>query len=147
MTYKKLALLTSTLLLFSCTSKLKDIAIDTYPEGATIHVNGKLQEGTTPLIASVPQREEVGIVAMKQGYKTASKTLKPQTSTFYGIIWTLYDERARYIEEDKVTLHLEKIQSSANYQPTTLAPYQFPKGPQSSSSSSAEAPPLRPMPE
>lgn len=131
------------LFLVSCTSEFKSLAINTLPEGATIYINGKEQPTKTPFTASVRQQADVAIVAMKPGYRTATKTLTPETSTFCAIMWTKYDERARYLKEDEVTIPMEKIETPREYKPTALPAFT----PPARSEADSQVPELRPMPE
>lgn len=131
------------LVLASCTQEFKNIAFNTLPEGATIYINGKEQLSKTPFTAEVKQQAEVSVVAMKPGYRTANKTLTPETDTFCAIMWTKYDERARYLKEDEVTIPLEKLDTPREYKPSTLPAYQ----PPTRSSEERKVPELRPMPE
>ena len=131
------------LLLVSCVGK-KDLAINTFPEGAEITINGKVV-GTTPLVTTVAQDKTLGIVARKPGYQVGVETITPVRSKFLSFIWTENDPKAKYIEEDIVEIPLEKFAEPEAYKPAQLPKYTGGGG--STSAALPEVPALRPMPE
>jgi hypothetical protein len=131
------------LLLISCVGK-KDLAINTYPEGAEITINGEVV-GTTPLVTTVAQDKTLGIVARKPGYQIGVETISPVRSKFLSFIWTENDPKAKYIEEDSVEIPLEKFPEPKSYKPTQLPKYTGGGG--STSAALPEVPALRPIPE
>lgn len=131
------------LFLVSCVGK-KELAINTFPEGAEITINGE-PVGTTPLVTTIAQDKTLGIVARKSGYMVASETISPVRSKFLSFIWTENDPKAKYIEEDSVTIPLEKFPEPEAYKPTQLPAYTGGGG--STSAALPEVPALRPMPE
>lgn len=118
----------------------KQFTIHTRPEGAEVSINGVPQPGKTPVTLEVKQDKDLGIVAMKPGYESAAIVVPTQTSWWRSLLWTSSDPRAKYIEEDEVTLEMSKIPSAANYVPSAIPPYTGGGGRTSS------VPDLRPMP-
>lgn len=108
--------------LVSCVGT-KELTIRTLPEGADVCINGEVIQGKTPMKIKVSQKKDLGIVASKAGYETAAKTLYTHSSWWLSLLWTKNDPRARYIEEDEVTLTLAKIPSAEGYKPSSLPPY------------------------
>lgn len=145
------------LVLSSCYGP-KEFTIKTTPPGATVSVNGTPLEGTTPLVTRIEQSKDLGIVVRKPGYKVASETVRTQPSFWLGLLWTQNDPWARYIEEDEVTIHLQRIAEPSTYTPSVLPPYTgddgvtrdifAPRGTKRSSKGQDEAPPkLSPLPD
>ncbi len=131
-------------LVFSSCYATKDFTIYTDPEGAEISVNGKRYEGQkTPLTITIEQDKDLGITAMKPGYEVASHTVLTQTSTWGTILWTKHDPRAKYIEEDEVTIPLKKIPSASSFAPEPLPSY----APPARRALNSEVPALREMPQ
>ncbi len=125
----------------ACQVQKKDFTIRTTPEGATVSINGKRYEGQkTPMTVEVSQDKDLGITVMKPGYEVATHTVETQSSTWGAILWTKHDPRAKYIEEDEVTIPLKKIPTAAGFSPGVLPGYQPP------ASAGGEAPALRDMP-
>ena len=120
----------------------KKFTIITQPEGDDIYINGVHQKGSTPMTLEISQKKDLGIVASKPGYETAAHTVRTQSTWWLSLLWTKDDPRARYIEEDEVTLTLKKIPSIDGYRPTELPPYTG----GSSGYTAPKAPELRPMP-
>ena len=120
----------------------KEFTIRTEPEGAQIAINGVPQPGKTPLTLEVSQEKDLGIVATKPGYETAAHTVPTRTSWWQALLWTESDPRAQYIEEDEVTIKLDKIPSLQDYRPSKLPVYDGGGG-----VTAPQAPALRPMPE
>ncbi len=119
------------------------LTIRTQPEGAEIAVNGKAFEGKkTPMTVEVNQNKDLGITAVKPGYEVASRTVETQTSTWGAILWNKHDPRAKYIEEDEITIPLKKIPSASGFRPGVLPGYQPPAG-----NAGSAVPALRAMPE
>lgn len=114
------------LLLVSCAGT-KEFTIYTTPcDGATVHINGELMEGTTPLTTEVEQSKDLGIVVEKDGYQVGSATVYTQTSWWRALLWTKNDPKARYIEEDAVTIPMEKVKTIRSYTPTVLPKFDPP---------------------
>ncbi len=139
---KKLLCL-SVLLLASCVGK-KELAINTFPEGAEVSINGNVV-GTTPLVTTISQDKTLAIVARKSGYEIGSETIAPVSSKFLSFMWTENDPKSKYIEEDSVTITLKKIATPATYTPSVMPRYTGGGG--STSAALPEVPALRPMPE
>lgn len=131
------------LLLLSCVGT-KELTIDTAPEGADITINGEYV-GKTPLVTEIAQDKTLGIVARMSGYEIGTETLVPTTSPFLSFVWTENDPKARYIEEDAVTIPLKKIPTPSSYTPSVMPRYTGGGG--STSSALPDIPALRPMPE
>ncbi len=130
------------LALAACT-QTKDFTIRTLPEGAKITINGKDQKQCTPLTVQINQGKDLGITAFKPGYEVASATVATQTSFWRALLWNKHDPRARYIEEDEITIPLKKISTAASFKPSKLPAYNPPFKTRPKGSS---APALRPMP-
>lgn len=114
------------ILLASCASP-KPFTIRTTPvEGARVYINGEPTECTTPVTTEVEQSKDLGIVVEKEGYQVASATVYTQTSWWRALLWTKNDPRARFIEEDEITIPLEKIQTVQSYTPTVLPKFDPP---------------------
>ncbi len=148
-------LLPATLLALSLAScyGTKDFTIRTEPEGATIAINGRPYEGrTTPMTVTIEQDKNLGITAMKPGYEVATRTVETKTSLWGAILWNKHDSRAQYIEEDEVTIPLQKIPTAANFTPSSIPGYQPPgsipgyQPPASRGLGGSSAPALRSMP-
>ncbi len=134
------------LVLVSCTQN-KDFTIRTLPEGAKISINGKDQGEHSPLTVSIDQGKDLGITAFKPGYEVASATVETKTSFWRSLLWNKHDPRARYIEEDEITIPLKRIASSRDFAPTRLPAYKPPfKNRSATGSAGSSAPALRPMP-
>ncbi|MBR5889017.1 MAG: PEGA domain-containing protein [Akkermansia sp.] len=131
------------LLLVSCVGP-KELSIDTAPEGAEITINGEYV-GKTPLVTTIAQDKALGIVARKSGYEIGSETLVPTSSPFLSFVWTENDPKAKYIEEDSVTIPLKKIPTPSSYTPSIMPKYTGGGG--STSAALPEVPALRPMPD
>lgn len=140
---KFLCISSAALFLVSCVGN-KELSINTFPEGAEITINGEVV-GKTPLVTTIAQDKTLGIVARKPGYEIAAETLTPVKSRFLSFIWTENDPKAKYIEEDSVTIPMKKIATPATYTPSTLPKYTGGGG--STKAALPEAPSLRPMPE
>ncbi len=130
-------------LLVSCAGT-KDLTIVTEPEGASVTINGEFV-GNTPLTTEIAQDKTLGIVVRKEGYEIGAATLSPVPSKFLSFIWTKNDPKAKFIEEDSVTIALRKLQSPASYKPKSLPAYDGGGG--STKACLPEAPALRPMPD
>ncbi len=105
----------------------KDFTIRTTPcDGATVHINGKRIEGTTPVTTEINQDKDLGIVVEKQGYQVATATVQTQTSWWRALLWTENDPKARYIEEDEITIPMEKIKTVSTYTPTIMPAFNPP---------------------
>ena len=100
----------------------KEFTINTEPAGALISLNGK-EVGTSNLTLEIEQSKDLGIVATKPGYQTAAKTVETKVNRFLSFIWTDESPYAKYIEENSVTIPLQRIMTTENYRPTTLEPY------------------------
>ncbi len=100
----------------------KDFTINTEPAGALITINGK-EVGTSNLTMEIEQSKDLGIVATKPGYQTAAKTVETKVNRLLSFIWTDESPYAKYIEEDSVTIPLQRIMTPETYRPTTLEPY------------------------
>lgn len=100
----------------------KEFTINTDPAGALITINGK-EVGTSNLTMEIEQSKDLGIVATKPGYQTAAKTVETKVNRFLSFIWTDESPYAKYIEEDSVTIPLQRIMTPETYRPTTLEPY------------------------
>lgn len=136
------------LLLASCVGR-KDFTVHTAPEGATVTINGKLQEGVTPLTTTIHQDKDLGIVVRKKGYETTSATVQTRPHRLMGIIWTQNDPRARYIEEDEITIHMTRIPGLSEYQPGKMPAFDgktLPPAPIKTPKKGGDVPSLRPMP-
>ena len=119
----------------------KEFTIHTTPcDGATVHINGKLIEGTTPVTTEIAQDKDLGIVVEKEGYQVGSATICTQTSWWRSLLWTENDPLARYIEQDEVTIPMEKIRTVKTYTPTLLPTFNPPPA------AIQAAPSLRPLP-
>lgn len=127
--------------LISCIGS-KDFTIHTTPEGATVNINGKKQEGVTPMTLRIKQDKDLGIVVRKPGYESTTETVRTKTSMFQSLLWTSHDPRAQYIEEDEITIPLTPVAQPANFRPTRLPAYNNPDKP-----TPAKVPELRKMPD
>lgn len=113
-------------LLASCAGT-KQFTIRTTPcDGATVHINGKRIEGTTPVTTEINQDKDLGIVVEKQGYQVGSATVQTRTNWWRALLWTENDPLARYIEEDEITIPMEKIKTVSTYTPTMLPAFNPP---------------------
>lgn len=120
MSARCIALISLSVLLASCAGQ-KQFTIRTVPvDGATVYINGKLIEGTTPVTTEIEQDKDLGIVVQKEGYQSATATVTTQTSWWRSLLWTEDDPFARYIEEDEVTIPMQKIETINSYKPTLL---------------------------
>lgn len=126
--------------LVSCIGS-KDFTIHTTPEGATVNINGKGQEGVTPMTVRIKQDKDLGIVVRKPGYQSTAETVRTKTSAFQSLLWTSHDPRAQYIEEDEITIPLTPIAKPVNFRPTPIPVYNNPNH-----SAPPKAPSLRKMP-
>lgn len=125
----------------------KELTIRSTPPGADVSVNGVTLKGKTPVTLKVSQRKDLGIVVSKPGYETAAKTIHTRSNWWLSLMWTKNDPRAQYIEEDEVTLNLEKIPSVGGYRPSAMPPYTGTDGYSAPPVMPAsKAPELRPMP-
>ncbi len=120
----------------------KEFTIRTTPcDGATVHINGELIEGTTPVTTEIKQDKDLGIVVEKDGYRVSSATIYTSTNWWLSLLWTKNDPKARYIEEDEVTIPMEKVPAIPSYKPTKLPAFQPP------AAAIQAAPTLHPLPE
>lgn len=101
----------------------KEFTIRTQPEGAHIFINGEPQPGVTPMTLEISQKKDLGIVASKPGYENAALTVPTRTSWWLALLWTKNDPRAQYIEEDEVTIPMEKIPTPEVFRPGKLPEY------------------------
>lgn len=145
MRYIYLPVAVATALLASCVGQ-KAFTIITTPEGATVSINGKQQDGTTPLTTTIQQDKDLGIVVEKPGYQVESVTINTQTSWWRALLWTENDPNARYIEEDSVTIPLTPLRTNATYTPSILEPFRFPEE-EHKPLNNSPIPELRPLPE
>lgn len=114
--------------LVSCVGQ-KQFTIETTPPGATVSINGQPIEGrTTPMTIDIREDKDLGIVVEKPGYCVESATVNTQTSWWRALLWTENDPRARYIEEDSITIPLTPLRTNSTYTPTILEPFSFPEG-------------------
>ncbi len=133
------------LALASCQQQTKLFTIRTLPEGATVCINGDDFEGRkTPMTVEVKQNKDLGITVVKPGYEVTTRTIETQTSTWGAILWNKNDPRAKYIEEDEVTIPMKKIPTAAEYRPAGIPGYQPPTN---TSTPRSAVPALRKMPE
>lgn len=100
----------------------KEFTVTTDPEGADITLNGK-PVGKSPVTLTIEQDKSLGLIAHKDGYALGSATVPTQAHWFYSLIWTKHDPKARYIEEDGVTIPLRRINEAADYVPVPLPAY------------------------
>ncbi len=111
----------------ACTSSTKSIHFVTSPPDATIVVNGKELDHTSPITADVPQQENLSVTAIKDGYEIASTLIPTRISLWRSWLWTRYDKDARYIDTDEVYLELNAIPTLEQYteqgSPTDLPAY------------------------
>ncbi len=140
MRYSFLLLMSMMCGLVSCIGS-KNFTVHTYPEGATVNINGKRQEGVTPMTVRIKQDKDLGIVVRKPGYQSTAETVHTKTSAFQSLLWTSHDPRAQYIEEDEITIPLTPVAKPANFRPTRIPVYNNPNKP-----APAKAPTLREMP-
>lgn len=141
-------------LLFSCTIAFalvscvgqKNFTIHTAPEGASVTINGKALPGTTPITTEIKQDRDLGIVVRRQGYETTSHTVVTKPHRLLGFIWTQDDPRARYIEEDEVTIPMTPIPSVSSYTPGRMPAYNNGRTIPPPTTQKPEVPPLRPLP-
>ena len=120
----------------------KEFSIRTTPcDGATVHINGKRIEGTTPVTTEIKQDKDLGIVVEKDGYRVSSATIYTSTNWWLSLLWTKNDPKARYIEEDEVIIPMEKVPAIPSYKPTKLPAFQPP------AAAIQAAPTLHPLPE
>ncbi|MCQ2365444.1 MAG: PEGA domain-containing protein [Akkermansia sp.] len=110
-----------TLALVSCVGT-KEFTVNTEPEGAEITLNGK-PVGKSPVTLTIEQDKSLGFVARKDGYALGAATVHTQPHWFYSLLWTKSDPKARYIEEDEVTIPLRPIADAADYTPVRLPVY------------------------
>ena len=130
----------SSLALVACVGQ-KQFTIETTPPGASVTINGRPIEGKTPITIEIEQDKDLGIVVEKPGYSIGSATVNTQTSWWRALLWTENDPKARYIEEDSITIPLKPNSASSTYSPTIMGTFSFPDD------SESKAPPLKPMPE
>lgn len=119
---RRLLILATVCALASCIGT-KEFTIRTQPEGAQIAINGVPQQGETPMTLTISQEKDLGIVASKPGYETAAYTVVTQTSWWQALLWTKNDPRAQYIEEDEITIPMEKIPTPEAFRPSKLPTY------------------------
>ena len=62
-------------------STIVDIPVHSQPTGATVIINGIIQENKTPLSASVPSGHRHSFEISAPGYKTFRKTVKPEPNS------------------------------------------------------------------
>ena len=126
--------------LASCAGK-KPFTIRTVPvDGAVVHINGKLIEGTTPVTTEIEQDKDLGIVVEKPGYNVGSATVRTRTSWWLSLLWTEDDPKARYIEEDEVVIPMQRMNTINSYTPTLMPSFTPP------AAAVNAAPALRPLP-
>lgn len=146
---KKLLLGIVCVSLASCVAQ-KQFTVNTTPQGATVTINGKSISGQTPVTTKIRENKDLGIVVEKPGYQVGSATVSTKTSWWRSLLWTENDPRARYIEEDEITIPLVPLKNNATYTPTTLEPFRSPADTGSESSyrplNDSKAPALRDMP-
>lgn len=146
---KKLLLGIVCVSLASCVAQ-KQFTVNTTPQGATVTINGKSISGQTPVTTEIREDKDLGIVVEKPGYQVGSATVSTKTSWWRSLLWTENDPRARYIEEDEITIPLVPLKNNATYTPTTLEPFRSPADTGSESSyrplNDSKAPALRDMP-
>ena len=130
----------SCMALVACVGQ-KQFTIMTTPSGATVSINGQPVEGKTPITIEISQDKDLGIVVEKPGYSVGSVTINTQTSWWRALLWTENDPKARYIEEDSVTIPLKPNSTDSTYTPTNMGTFSFPDDEDS------KVPALRPMPE
>lgn len=119
-------LLAAPAVLLSCVGT-KQFTIRTTPcDGATVHINGELIEGVTPVTTEISQDKDLGIVVEKDGYRVGAATVYTRSNWWLSLLWTENDPKARYIEEDEVTIPMEKVQTIPSYVPTKLPAFQPP---------------------
>ncbi len=137
------------LALASCVAQ-KQFTVNTSPQGAAVTINGKSISGVTPVTTEIREDKDLGIVVERPGYEVGSLTVNTKTSWWRSLLWTENDPRARYIEEDSVTIPLKPLRNNATYTPSTLDSFQLPTSDSSSSSykplNNSTAPALRDMP-
>lgn len=120
MSARCIALILLSVLIASCVGQ-KQFTVRTTPvDGATVYINGKLIEGTTPVTTEISQDKDLGIMVQKDGYQSATATIPTKISWWRSLLWTESDPLARYIEEEEVTLPLQKIETINSYTPTML---------------------------
>lgn len=100
----------------------KEFTINTEPSGAQITINGR-EVGTSNMTLEIDQDKDLGIVAVKPGYQVAAATVETRVNRFLSFIWTNESPYAKYIEEDSVTIPLQRQMTTENYRPTILTPY------------------------
>lgn len=134
------------LALASCAGT-KNFTIYTTPcDGATVHINGKRVPGTTPVVTEIEQDKDLGIVVEKEGYRVGSVTIHTQTSWWRSLLWTENDPNARFIEEDEVTIPMQRIEQVNSYKPTVLPAFEPPPAAIQAAPSLGPAPTLSPLP-
>lgn len=124
--------------LASCVAQ-KQFTVNTSPQGATVTINGKSIPGVTPVTTEIREDKDLGIVVERPGYEVASRTINTKTSWWRSLLWTENDPRARYIEEDSVTIPMKPLRNNSTYTPSTLDSFRMP----TSSSSDSPYKPLR----
>ncbi len=125
--------------LISCVGT-KKITIRTEPRGAEVSINGVPQEGETPMEVEVSQKKDLGIVVSKTGYESTAYTVPTRTNWWLSLLWTKSDPRARFIEEDEVTIPMQRIPTLSNFRASSMPPYTGGR------MAPPEPPPLRPVP-
>ncbi|MBQ3526001.1 MAG: PEGA domain-containing protein [Akkermansia sp.] len=132
------------LALASCVSQ-KVFTIKTTPPGATVSINGNPITGQTPVSTKIREDKDLGIVVEKPGYQVESVTVNTKTSWWKSLLWTENDPRARYIEEDEITIPMVPLRTNSTYTPSTLTPFREPSDTRSPLHDS-KAPALRDLP-
>ncbi len=127
------------LILASCVGT-KKLSIRTEPAGATVCINGVPQGSVTPMEVEVNQKKDLGIVVSKPGYESTAYTVATRTNWWLSLLWTKSDPRARFIEEDEVTIPMKRIPTLSNFRASSMPPYTGGR------EAAPAPPPLRPMP-
>lgn len=96
------------------------------------------------MVLEIKQDKDLGIVATKPGYESAAHTVRTTSNWWLALLWTKHDPRARIIEEDEVTIPMQRIPSAEDYTPSSMPPY---TGGGGRTTPKASVPELRPMPE
>lgn len=107
--------------LVSCVGT-KEFTVNTEPEGAEITLNGKVI-GRSPVTLTIEQSKSLGLIARKDGYALGTATVHTEPHWLYSLIWTKNDPKARFIEQDEVTIPLRLITEAADYTPAPLPVY------------------------
>ena len=135
--------------LASCVAQ-KQFTVNTSPQGASVTINGKALSGVTPVTTTIHEDKDLGIVVERPGYEVASATVNTKTSWWRSLLWTENDPRARYIEEDSVTIPMKPLRNNSTYTPSSLDSFRLPTSSSSDTSykplNNSKVPALRDMP-